>query len=160
MTTKQRLLIIGFSNVATSSGFSIPTIERLKSARPEVDVFRVGLGAMSPHVIPPYLHLASRNLGPLTHVLLEINTSAYAMHPLATHESGSELLTDILLTVRDIGAEAAMMLHYRRWTRQVHLDFDELIRRFCDELDVPLIDLADGWIARHGSRQVEAWLRD
>ena len=160
MTDTPRLLIIGFSNVATTSGFSLPTIARLKEARPGLQAFRVGLGALQPQVIPPYLRLAAERLGPFSHVLLEINSSAFALHPLSTAESGRELLSDILLTVQDIGAEAAFMLHLRRWKGQVHLDFDALIRQFCAELDLPLIDLADGWLARHGPDQVAAWLRD
>lgn len=158
--SKQRLLIIGFSNVATKSGFSIPTIDRLKTERPDLEAFRVGLGALQPQIIPPYLRMADERIGPFTHVLLEINSSAYGMHPLATEQSGGELLADILLTVQEIGAEAAFMLHRRRWERRVYLDFDTLIRRFCAELDLPLIDLADGWIARHGAAQVDSWLRD
>lgn len=160
MTDTPRLLIIGFSNVATTSGFTLPTITRLGDARPGLQAFRVGLGALQPQVIPPYLRLAADRLGPFSHVLLEINSSAYALHPLSTPDSGRELLSDILLTVQDIGAEAAFMLHLRRWKGQVYLDFDALIRRFCAELDLPLIDLADGWIARHGPDQVAAWLRD
>lgn len=155
-----RLLIIGFSNVATRSGFTLPTITRLHEARPGLQAFRVGLGALQPQVIPPYLRLAAERLGPFSHVLLEINTSAFAMHPLSTADTGRELLSDILLTVQDIGAEAIFMLHLRRWKGQVHLDFNALTRRFCAELDLPLIDLAEAWIARHGTDQVAAWLRD
>lgn len=154
------LLIIGFSNVATTSGFSVPTLQRLAAALPGFRGYRVGLGALQPQVIPPYLRLAAQALGPFSHVLLEINASAYAMHPLSTEASGRELLADILLTVQDIGAEPAFMLHRRRWTRPLQLDFDALIRRFCQELGLPLMDLADGWIARHGAEQVAAWLRD
>ncbi|WP_161489419.1 hypothetical protein [Sulfitobacter sp. EhC04] len=158
--TEPRLLIIGFSNVATKWGFSIPTIERLKSVWPGVEAFRVGLGALQPQVIPPYIRTAAEALGPFTHVLLEINSSAYAMHPLSTEENGRELLADILLTVQDCGAEAAFMLHLRHWTRPVCLDFDALVSRFCAELDLPIIDLSQGWIAQHGADQVAAWMRD
>lgn len=160
MAITPRLLIIGFSNVATTSGFSLPLIARLQAANPDLRAFRVGLGALQPQVIPPYLRLAADHLGPFTHVLLEINASAYALHPLSTVENGRELLADILLTVQDLGAEAAFMLHLRRWQGQVHLDFNALVRRFCAELELPLIDLADGWIARRGAEQVAAWLRD
>ncbi|WP_156874937.1 hypothetical protein [Sulfitobacter alexandrii] len=158
--TEPKLLIIGFSNVATKSGFSIPTIERLKSGWPGLKAFRVGLGALQPQVIPPYIRTAAETLGPFTHVLLEINSSAYAMHPLSTEENGRELLADILLTVQDCGAEAAFMLHLRHWTRQIYVDFDALVRRFCTELDLPMIDLAEGWIAQHGASQIAAWMRD
>lgn len=158
--TEPRLLIIGFSNVATKSGFSVPTIERLQDVWPGLEAFRVGLGALQPQVIPPFIQTAAELLGPFTHVLLEINSSAYAMHPLSTEENGRELLADILLTVQDCGAEAAFMLHLRHWTGQVYLDFDALVRRFCAELDLPLIDLSAGWIERHGADQIAAWLRD
>lgn len=160
MTKNPRLLIIGFSNVATKSGFSIPTIDRLKAAWPGLEAFRVGLGALQPQIIPPYLRIAADTLGPFTHVLLEINSSAYAMHPLSTEQNGRELLADILLTVQECGAEAAFLLHRRRWTRHVYLDFDALTRRFCAELNLPMIDFSDGWIAQHGAQQVAAWLRD
>ncbi|MFC6760215.1 hypothetical protein ACFQFQ_13095 [Sulfitobacter porphyrae] len=158
--TEPRLLIIGFSNVATTNGFSVPTIERLQEAWPGLEAFRVGLGALQPQVIPPFIQTAAELLGPFTHVLLEINSSAYAMHPLSTEENGRELLADILLTVQDCGAEAAFMLHLRHWTGQVYLDFDALVRRFCAELDLPLIDLSAGWIERHGADQIAAWMRD
>ncbi|QLQ20244.1 MAG: hypothetical protein HZT43_19030 [Exiguobacterium profundum] len=57
-------------------------------ARPGLQAFRVGLGALQPQVIPPYLRLAADRLGPFSHVLLEINSSAYALHPLSTPDSG------------------------------------------------------------------------
>ncbi len=160
MLTTPRLLIIGFSNVATMSGFVPPTIERLRAAIPDICVFRVGLGALQPQVIAPYLRLADEFLGPFSHVLLEINTSAYALHPLSTEDSGRELLSDILLTVQEMGAEAAFMLHIRHFKQPLTLDFNGLVRRFCSELGLPLIDLAAGWIATHGEEQVAAWLRD
>ncbi|MEH7830327.1 hypothetical protein [Gemmobacter denitrificans] len=156
----QRLLIIGFSNVVTTSGFAQPTIARLAETVPGLEVFRVGLGALQPQVIPPYLRLASERLGPFSHVLLEIATSAYATHPLANVAAGQEILADILLTLQEIGAEPAFLLHVRRWTRPVVLDFGGLIRQLCHELDLPLLDLAEGWIAQHGATQVAAWLRD
>lgn len=156
----QRLLIIGFSNVATKSGFAPPTIAQLTDTVPGLEVFRVGMGALQPHVIAPYLRLASERLGPFSHVLLEIATSAFAMHPLASVASGKDILADILLTLQEIGAEPAFLLHVRHWTRPVVLDFGSLIRQFCHDLDLPLLDLAEGWIAEHGEAQVRAWLRD
>lgn len=156
----QRLLIIGFSNVVTTSGFSVPTIRRLGELTPGIEACRIGLGALTPHVIAPYLRLANDRLGPFTHVLLEIASSAYALHPLSTEAAGRELLADILLTVQEMGAEAAFLLHLRRWTRPVVLDFGALIAQLCSELGLPLLDLAQGWIDRVGEAQVSAWLRD
>ena len=156
----QRLLIFGFSNVATKSGFTQPTIDRLAEAAPEIDVRRLGLGALQPQVVPPYLRIAGERMGPFSHVLLEINASAFAMHPLSTEARGREYLADMVMAVHEMGATPIFMLHYRRWNRPVVLDFDDLVRRFCAELDLPLIDLAAGFVARHGQATVEGWLRD
>lgn len=158
--TTQRLLIFGFSNVATTSGFCLPTIERLETTVPGIEVFRVGLGALQPQVVPPYLRMAADQLGPFTHVLLEINESAFATHPLSTEARGRELLADALLAVQEMGADAIFMLHYRRWKAPLVLDMDGLIRTFCAELDLPLIDLAAGFVDQHGIDAVHGWLRD
>ncbi|QEW22345.1 hypothetical protein LA6_004563 [Marinibacterium anthonyi] len=155
-----RLLIFGFSNVATTSGFCLPTIERLDAAFPGIEVLRVGLGALQPQVAPAYLRMAHDRLGPFTHVLLEINSSAYATHPLSTEAGGRELLADTLLAVREMGADPVFMLHYRRWKVPLALDFNALVRRFCAEADLPLIDLAEGLVDRYGIDAVQGWLRD
>ncbi len=156
----QKLLILGFSNVATTSGFSLPTIQRLEAALPDIEVYRVGLGALQPQVVPPYLRMSAERLGAFTHVLLEVNSSAFATHPLSTEAKGREFLADMLLGVQEMGADAIFMLHYRRWKTNLSIDFDELIRSFCAELDLPLIDLAAGFVDRHGIDAVNGWLRD
>jgi hypothetical protein len=156
----QRILIIGFSNVATTSGFSVPTADRLTALAPGLSAVRVGLGALMPQAIPPYLRLAADRLGPFRLILLEIASSAYSMHPLATEAAGRDILADILVTVQETGAEAAFLLHLRHWTRPVVLDFGGLIRHVCQDQGLPLLDLAQGWIDRHGASQVRDWLRD
>ncbi|MBW4972138.1 hypothetical protein KZZ08_00825 [Roseovarius mucosus] len=156
----RRLLIIGFSNVATRSGFSDPTIDRLRAETPDVTVLRVGLGAQQPHVIPPYLRLAAAKLGPFSHVLFEVNASAFALHPLTTPARGRELLLDMALVAQDIGADPAFFLHHRRWTSPVHHDFNAQTREFCKEFRIPLLDMAEEWLAEVGADVVAGLLRD
>jgi hypothetical protein len=156
----RRLVIIGFSNVATKSGFTMPTIARLRAASPDLEVVRVGLGALQPQVIPPYLREAAARLGPVSHVLFEVNSSAFALHPLAGAESGRELLLDMLLAARDIGADPAFLLHHRRWTAPVRHDFNAQTRQLCRDLDIPLIDLAEAWVAEVGAERIAGLLRD
>lgn len=156
----RRLLIIGFSNVATRSGFSLPTIDRLRSLAPDVEVFRVGLGAQQPHIIPPYLRCAAAKLGPFTHVLFEVNASAFALHPLSTPERGRDLLLDMMLAAREIGADPAFFLHHRRWKAPLHHDFNAQTRQFCEEFGIPLLDMAESWVAEVGADVVASLLRD
>lgn len=156
----RRLLIIGFSNVATRSGFVDPTIDRLRLKAPDVQVLRVGLGAQQPHVIPPYLRLAAERIGPFSHVLFEVNASAFAVHPLSTPEIGQSLLLDMACAAQENGADPAFLLHHRRWTAPLHHDFNRQTRQFCSEFGVPLLDMAEAWVAEIGPDAVASLLRD
>ncbi len=156
----RRLLIIGFSNVATKSGFVEPTIDILRATAPDVQVFRVGLGAQQPHVIPPYLRLAAERIGPFSHVLFEVNASAFAIHPLSTPETGRDLLLDMALAVQEMSADPAFFLHHRRWTAPLHHDFNGQTRQFCSDHGIPLLDMAEAWVAELGRDAVASLLRD
>ncbi|MCT8160154.1 hypothetical protein [Pseudoruegeria sp. SHC-113] len=143
-STPRRLLILGFSNVASTLGFSVPLAERLQVEVPGLSVERLGLGALQPAVVPAFLAEADAQLGPFTDVLLEINTSGFALHPLATEARAREILLDCLRSVTDIGARPCLLLHHRDMQGKAVLDFNAITRDLAAACGVPVIDLAEG----------------
>ncbi|WP_146343933.1 hypothetical protein [Falsiphaeobacter marinintestinus] len=158
--SKQRILVFGFSNVATTAGFSVPLIERMQTSHPDVEMVRVGLGALLPHVVPPYLRVANELLGPFTDVLLEITSSAYSHSRIVTEASGTELLLDCIHAVAEMGARPSFMLHYRNRQGAELLDFEGLTRKLCAEYNIPLLDLAGAMVAEKGVEYMNGLLRD
>lgn len=157
---KKRVLIFGFSNVATSLGFSTNVIEKMKLSCPDIEVVRVGLGALQPHAAIPFLRMTFERLGSFSHVLLDIHGSAFALHPLSTEELARELLFDLLHTIDELGAQPLFALLYRDWLGKKILDFNTITRALCDDFEIPLLDLSEALIAEKGEEFIHTLLRD
>ncbi|MEJ8573334.1 hypothetical protein [Microbaculum marinum] len=155
-----KVLLIGFSNTAMPTGYA--TVLKYDFARecPGGEIVRVGLGALQPFAIPPFVRLADRQHGPFSHVLFEVNTSAFAIHPYRTEAIARELLADMVLTTREIGAGPAFLVLYRDFGGKVVVDFNAITRAFCAEYGIPVLDLAEGLIAEVGEHFVRSLVRD
>lgn len=157
---KQRILIIGFSNVAVLYGFSIPLIERMSATHPDTEIVRVGLGGLLPQVIPPYIRASKDTLGDFTHVMMEITSSVYSHSRLATNESATELLLDCLHAVKEIGAQPSFMLHYRNREGKELLDFEGLTCDLAAKYEVPVLNLSSALVDEFGLEHANSLLRD
>lgn len=157
---KPRLLIFGFSNVASGAGFSIPLQKMLAETHSEFEVIRAGLGALQLHVVPPFLRAALEANKPISHVLLEVTSSAFSSHPLATEELGRELLLDAISTVLEFGAQPILLLHYRNRHGKQTLDLEALAQKLCDEAGIAVIDLSHALVAEMGQEGVHQLLKD
>ncbi len=158
--TRRRILIFGFSNVATTNGFSVPLIERMQNSHPDVDMVRIGLGAHQPHVVPAYLRVANVLHGPFTDVLLEIHASAFSLSRLSTPEVATELLRDTIHTAAELGMRPSFMFHFRNWAGKRALNFETLTHAFAAEYGIPVLDLGDGLAAELGEDRLISMLRD
>lgn len=159
-TPKPKLLIFGFSNVASGAGFAPPLTEKLAETHPQVEVDRVGLGALQIHIVPAFLREAMQAKGSVTHVLLEITSCAFSSHPAATEELGREFLLDCIHTVLEFGAQPILMLHYRNRQGKQVLDLNALTRQLCSDAGIKVIDLADALIDELGEAHVHRLLKD
>lgn len=158
--TQKRILIFGFSNVAVLTGFSVPLMDRLTTSHPDVDVVRIGLGALQPHIVPPYLRMAFEQHGPFTDVLFEINASAFPLHPLASEGFARELLLDTIHTAAELGAQFSFVSLYRNWNTEPRIDFNAITETLCAQFNIPYLDLAEKLVAEKGSGFVNGLLRD
>ncbi|RAH99246.1 hypothetical protein DLJ53_22140 [Acuticoccus sediminis] len=155
----RKVLVVGFSNTLMF-GYAPRLKQSFMEARDGIDFVRVGLGAQQPHVVPAFIRLAARLHGPFSHVLFEINTSAFTRHPLSSDELAVELLSDIVLTAQEVGAEPGFVILYRDYGDTRTIDFNALTRTFCAAHGVPVLDRAEGLLAERGEPFVRSILRD
>ncbi|WP_189371204.1 hypothetical protein [Tateyamaria omphalii] len=153
-------MIFGFSNVASGAGFTTPLTEILSDTHPEVEVCRVGLGALQLHIVPAFLRSALEAEGPVTHVLLEIASSAFALHPLASDALTREFLLDTVRAVQEHDAQPLFMLHYRDMRDRMAHDVVASARSFCQERNLACLDLADALLDEMGKEALHGLLKD
>ena len=156
----QHCLIFGFSNVARTNGFAPMTIEKMAQHLPEVRFSSIGMGAALPYAVPPFLRLACDADPTITHVLLEICTSAFPTHPLATDAGAREVLRDVLSTCLDLGLTPAIMLHPRQYTANRTVDFNAETHAVAQEYGVACLDLAEPLEREIGAARLGALLKD
>lgn len=154
-----RILLIGFSNTLMF-GYAPRVGQMFFDERPDVEIVRVGLGAQQPHVVPSFIRLAQDLRGPFSHVMLEINTSAFTFHRLSNDALARDLLADIVLTAQEIGAEPGFLILYRDYHGKTTIDFNAITRDFCAHYEIPMLDLAEGLLADRGPEFVRSILRD
>jgi hypothetical protein len=159
-TRRKKLMIFGFSNVASGAGFTTPLKERLAETHPDLEISIVGLGALQLHVVPAFLRSALDNEGPVTHVLLEIASSAFAFHPLASDALTREFLLDTVRAVQEHDAQPLFLLHYRDMRKRMSHDVVASFRDFCQERQIACLDLSDALLDELGQDALSALLKD
>ncbi|WBV44030.1 SGNH/GDSL hydrolase family protein [Pseudoroseomonas cervicalis] len=155
-----RLLVLGFSNTALNTGYTAPLRRLLGRSHPELEIRVCGLGGLGPQVVPVMFERMHRLHGPFTHVLLEIATSIYARNTPDSREEAEELIADCLNRVAETGARPALLHLLRTDLAGARLPFAQLLTDAAQAQGYPVVDLAEGLVARKGRDFALSLLRD
>lgn len=141
---------MGFSNTALNTGYTAPLRRRLAQSHPALEVRVCGLGGLGPQILPVMFDRLHRLHGPFTHVLLEIATSAYATATMDDPAQAADLIADCLNRVAETGARPALLHLLRTDLAGARLPFTALLTQAAEAQGYPVVDLAEGLVAREG----------
>ncbi len=151
---------MGFSNTALNTGYTVPLRRLLAQSHTALDVRVCGLGGLGPQVLPVMFDRLHRLHGPFTHVLLEVATSAYATSSPDGPAQAVDLIADCLNRVAETGARPALLHLLRTDLAGARLPFTALLTAAAEAQGYPVVDLAEGLIARKGRDFALGLLRD
>ncbi len=155
-----RILLLGFSCTEVGNGYTKELVPGLKREFPEAEIFRCGLGGLSPPIVSAFLKNLHETKGPFTHVVLEISTSLYAWQKEADPQSCRDTLLDLLLLCNEIDAIPLFLMLHRKSLKPTTVDLNGIIRDVCTETQTEYIDLAEGLAQKYGSDFANSMLRD
>lgn len=155
-----RVLLLGFSCTELGDGYTKTLMPSLQQALPGVEIFRCGLGGLTPPTIPFFLQRLQETKGPFTHVVLEISTSSYQWLAGVEASSTRDVLLDTLQLCRDSQVQPIFLMLYRKAHKKPTILLNDIIRSVSSETNTPCIDLAEGFSDKYGHEFAQSLLRD
>jgi len=157
---KPRLLLLGFSCTELGDGYTKTLIPSLQAELPGIEIFRCGLGGLTPPTIPFFLKRLHETKGPFTHVVLEISTSSYQWLQGVNAITTRDVLLDTIQLCNDINALPIFLMLYRKAHKKPTIVLNDIIREVSDQTQTPRIDLAEAFSDKYGHEFSQSLLRD
>ncbi len=156
----KKILLVGFSVTADSSGYADLTRRMLKVADPNLSVEILGIGGVNPLPLTAIFDLISIEQIGYTDVVLEIATSIYGSKISSVEDEIIDVLYDILNCLQKAGVRVSFVNFFRNNFNYDYHVFDMVIESICSRYGVKLLDLGRNLLVSKGRIFCQNLLRD